>query len=121
MKWLGVMFALLVLAPCTAGWKHFPSAMLESSSYKDLTVAGMTQAQIDARPTVRIVIFDKVLGYLNWYHDDFKQDALEQCSTKCHVTNRRDEVAMADVVMFHAPTHGKMHPVFPPVSFTCVY
>lgn len=101
-------------------WKYFPSELIEKSSFNKLSISGMTTSEITSRPTVRIVIFDKVIGYLNWYHDDFKQDAEEQCATKCIISNRRDEVSLADVVIFHAPTHGRMHPVFPHV-FIIIY
>eukprot|EP01036_Dinobryon_divergens_P006107 gene6107-8099_t len=66
------------------------------------------------RPTIRIVMFDKIKGYLNWHQDWFKEAAEARCTTKCILLDERSDVSKADVVLFHAPTHGRSAPRFPP-------
>ena len=98
------------------GWDGFPSSKIELSSYNNLVLSKKaSKAEVDSRPEVKIVIFDKVIGYLNWYHQDFVDAAYKNCNTKCSITNRRDQAPLANVLIFHAPTHGQLHPVFPEV------
>lgn len=42
---------------------------------------------------VKIVVYDKIKGYLNWMQDWFIQAARERCSTVCTVTEDKNEVS----------------------------
>lgn len=44
------------------------------------------------RPYVTILVYDKIRGYLNWMQDWFRNAALKKCSTKCYLTENKDEV-----------------------------
>lgn len=42
---------------------------------------------------VKIVVYDKIKGYLNWMQDWFIQAARERCSTVCSVTEDKNQVS----------------------------
>ena len=69
------------------GFKGFPNDLIEHSSFNQYR-----NNNNNNREEINIVIFDKVIGYLNWYHDDFVKASYDSCSTKCKITNRRDRV-----------------------------
>ena len=62
------------------------------------------------RPSVTIIVYDKIRGYLNWMQDWFRQAALKKCSTRCYLSENKDDLSYADIVLFHAPTHGTVPP-----------
>eukprot|EP01038_Epipyxis_sp_PR26KG_P014187 gene14187-19038_t len=53
----------------------------------------------------RIVIYDKVRGYLNWMQDWFQLSVKEKCNKKCYLTENKKEMSNADIIVFHGPTH----------------
>jgi hypothetical protein len=59
------------------------------------------------KPTCKVVVYDQIKGYLNWLQDWFKKAALEQCETRNTLTEDKSQISSANVVLFHAPTHGK--------------
>jgi len=69
----------------------YPSAFVDKSSFTRI----MYNNSIDTinKPIINIVIYDKVVGYLNWIHNEFKAEALANCNTKCTISSRRDEVS----------------------------
>lgn len=75
-----------------------------------LLVAG--QDVVANRPVVRVVAYDRVRGFLNWLQDWFIEAARTQCpKTTCIITDNRREIKNADVILYHAPTHGKLPPL----------
>ena len=65
------------------------------------------------KAVVTLVVYDKIRGYLNWLQDWFRDAASTKCSTKCVLSEDRSLLASADMVIFHAPTHGQMNPALP--------
>jgi hypothetical protein len=47
-----------------------------------------------SRPIVRLLVYDKVQGYLNWILDWFKQGALKRCPTKCYLSSDVKDVSI---------------------------
>jgi len=63
------------------------------------------------RPTISLHMFDPIRGYLNWMQPRFIEHARSQCpTTKCVITAKPKD---ADMIIFHAPTHGKSSRRFP--------
>lgn len=56
---------------------------------------------------VRILVYDRISGFLNWFQDWFKDATSNRCRTKCILSDDKNQLNSADVVLFHAPTHGK--------------
>jgi hypothetical protein len=48
--------------------------------------------KIKNRRTVKIVIYDKVKGYLNWHQDWYKEAAESKCSTRCIISEDWSDV-----------------------------
>jgi hypothetical protein len=64
-----------------------------------------------SRPTISLHMFDPIRGYLNWMQPRFIEHARSQCpTTKCLITSKPKD---ADMIIFHAPTHGKSSRRFP--------
>ena len=57
------------------------------------------------RKKVEILLFDRVEGYLDWWRPEFVNNAKENCSTECIVSQDKSRLSTADGVIFHAPTH----------------
>lgn len=57
------------------------------------------------KQVVKILLFDKTQGYLNWGYKWFKNAAETKCSTRCIISEDRNTLQDADLVIFHAPTH----------------
>ena len=83
---------------------HRMAAALDDVMHNDLNRFNKTS---DAKDEVKIVVYDKVRGYLNWMQDWFQESARERCSTRCTITENKGGLNDADMVMFHAPTHGR--------------
>jgi len=66
---------------------------------QDLIVVG------DNKPIVKIVIYDRVAGYLNWLQDWFIDAARDNCSTICLISQKKTDLHDSDVVLYHGPTH----------------
>jgi Fucosyltransferase, N-terminal len=64
----------------------------------------------EEKPVVRVVVYDKIRGYLNWLQPWFIEAASTQCSTRCILSEKMLDIDKADVVVFHAPTHGQVTP-----------
>lgn len=58
------------------------------------------------KPIVKLVIYDRVGGYLNWLQDWFVNAARESCSTYCLISHRQNHLHDADIIIYHAPTHS---------------
>jgi hypothetical protein len=56
---------------------------------------------------VTILVYDNIKGYLNWMQPWFVTAVHDKCSTACTITTDKTKINKADVVVFHAPTHGK--------------
>ncbi len=79
-------------------------------AYLSITSSRDTSATSGAKPVIRVVVYDKIRGYLNWHNQWFKDAAAEKCSTTCIFSESLDDISSADVVLFHAPTHGQSSP-----------
>ena len=62
----------------------------------------------DGKQDINIVVYDSIKGYLNWAQDWFTNAALEKCSTRCRLIDDKSQIAKADVVIYHAPTHSQI-------------
>ena len=58
---------------------------------------------VSKRPKVKIVVWNKIAGYLDWLRDDFTSAARQRCSTECIFTKERGD---AQGYVFHAKTHS---------------
>ena len=59
----------------------------------------------DNKPIVKLVIYDRVAGYLNWLQDWFIDSARDNCSTICLISQKKTDIYDADIVLYHGPTH----------------
>lgn len=60
------------------------------------------------KPVVRVVAHDRIRGFLNWLQEWFMDAARTKCpTTTCIITENRNEESQADVILYHAPTHGE--------------
>ena len=80
-----------------------------------LVLADWLNHQIDQveKPEVVLVSYDNTKGYLNWMQDWFQSNARTNCSTKCVISEKKQDLMRADMVIFHAPTHGRESPRLP--------
>lgn len=58
-----------------------------------------------AKMRVEIVVLDKIRGYLNWMNEWFREAAERDCSTACTISESKENLSRAGIVLFHAPTH----------------
>ncbi|KAH8048361.1 alpha-(1-_3)-fucosyltransferase [Aureococcus anophagefferens] len=58
------------------------------------------------RRTIRVVVYNKIKGYLDWLRPDFVTDARSKCSTECVFSEGRRGLDRAHGVLFHAKTHS---------------
>ena len=58
------------------------------------------------RPTIKVLVWNRINGYLNWLEPDTVRKAKCECSTECLFVNRRDELSAADAVVFHGATRS---------------
>jgi|MDTB01.2.fsa_nt_gb hypothetical protein len=65
-----------------------------------------TSGQEDAKAMVKIVVHDRIRGFLNWLQPWFVEAARNQCSTRCVLTEDKGQMRSADIVVYHAPTHA---------------
>jgi hypothetical protein len=49
-------------------------------------------SKADKKPQVKILVYDKINGYLNWMQPWFVKAAKERCSTICTVTENKNQV-----------------------------
>jgi hypothetical protein len=59
----------------------------------------------DDKPIIKILIYDRVAGYLNWVQDWFIDAARDNCSTICLISQKKNELQESDIVLYHGPTH----------------
>jgi len=87
-----------------AGISQTSSTQAQTYSEKSGSVDDITR-----RPVVRIVVHDRIRGYLNWMQEWFQEASKMQCSTRCLISEDMSPRSQesADVILFHAPTHGK--------------
>lgn len=83
---------------------------ISRSDLHNSTFAVSRSLSIERKETVRVVVYDKIKGYLNWLNPWFIEAAEKQCSTKCILSDKPQDLNNADVVVFHAPTHGQQDP-----------
>lgn len=95
--WLVVIFFSVCLLSLLPG--------LVKCDEKETTI--VTPTSVVKKERIQIVVHDKIRGYLNWLQDWFQEAARTQCSTECLITEDRSKMESADIVLFHAPTHGK--------------
>ena len=62
------------------------------------------------KPMVKIVVHDRIRGFLNWLQPWFVEAAKTQCPTKCILTEDKSQMKSADMVVYHAPTHARVSP-----------
>ena len=66
------------------------------------------------KPVVRVVAHDRIRGFLNWLQDWFVDAARTQCpNVTCIITENKGELGRADVILYHAPTHGERSTMIP--------
>ena len=65
-----------------------------------------TVASSAPRRTIRVVVYNKIKGYLDWLRPDFVTDARSKCSTECVFSEGRRGLDRAHGVLFHAKTHS---------------
>lgn len=59
----------------------------------------------DKKPQVKILVYDKINGYLNWMQPWFIKAAKERCSTICTVTENKNQVRHVHVhILVHVVT-----------------
>jgi len=59
----------------------------------------------DNKPIIKLVIYDRVAGYLNWLQEWFIDAARDNCSTICLISQKKHDVHDSDIVLYHGPTH----------------
>ena len=94
------LFHLIVFVGAASGRVGSPT----NTKMKLHQIASSTN---DNKDTIRIVAYDNIRGYLNWLQEWFQMASKSQCSTKCLITDDKSALPTADIVLFHAPTHGK--------------
>ena len=70
--------------------QSMPSTTRQNDGRKLLRADGNGKSK---KPHVKIVVYDKIKGYLNWMQDWFIQAASERCSTVCSVTEDKKQVS----------------------------
>ena len=55
-------------------------------------LANTDSIKTDKKPQVKILVYDKINGYLNWMQPWFVKAAKERCSTICTVTENKNQV-----------------------------
>lgn len=70
------------------------------------------------KAVVRLLVYDKTKGYLNWFMEWFVKAARDRCSVTCLLTEDRATMNTADMLIFHAPTHLNTPPNSRNVIFT---
>ena len=68
-----------------------------------------TNVNMNDRPKVqvKVLIWSKIAGYLDWLRDDFTSAAKTMCpNVECILTTNRQEIQSVDAVFFHGPTHS---------------
>jgi len=56
---------------------------------------------------VKVLIWSKVAGFIDWLRDDFTSAAKTMCpNVECVLTSNRNELQSVDAVFFHGPTHS---------------
>lgn len=94
------LIASLLLNP----WLSQALPDLNSTMAHGRRLAGST------RETVRLLLYDKTKGYLNWFMEWFVTAARDKCSVTCILTEDRAFLDTADMLVFHAPTHTNVPP-----------
>ena len=60
------------------------------------------------KAVVKIVVHDRIRGFLNWLQPWFVEAARTQCPTTCVLTEDKSHMKSADMVVYHAPTHAQV-------------
>lgn len=55
---------------------------------------------------MKVLVWNKIRGFLDWLRPDFVKDAREKCSTECVFTDSKGQLGSAQGVLFHAKTHS---------------
>lgn len=72
-------------------------------------ITGVIAAGVNSNQSVcKIVIHDRIGGFLNWLQDWFKQALKDKCPRPVVILDGTKEIASADYVIFHAPTHTRL-------------
>ena len=74
-----------------------------------ITLVRISSGQEDEKAAVKIVVHDRIRGFLNWLQPWFLEAAKNQCSTRCILTEDKGQMRNADMVVYHAPTHTGDH------------
>ena len=72
-----LLFGLIIVFPSTV-------AALDNVMHNDLNRFNKTTD--GSKDEVRIVVYDKVRGYMNWMQEWFQESARDRCSTKCTIS-----------------------------------
>ena len=54
----------------------------------------------------KVLVWNKIGGFLDWLREDFTKDAIDKCSTECVFTKDKKYFASSAGVLFHAKTHS---------------
>ena len=81
--------------------------VVEGSLQVSAAPKGKDLSAAPQKEVVKIVAYDPIRGYLNWMQPWFREAARTQCSTECIISEDTRHLKESDVVLFHAPTHGK--------------
>ena len=66
------------------------------------------------KPVIKIVVYDNIVGYLNWIQDWFIKHAATKCpNSVCNLSRDKSSIDRADIIVFHAPTHNREGLRFP--------
>ena len=50
------------------------------------------------KPNIKVVVYDKIRGYLNWFQEWFVEFASENCnSTTCILSENKDDVSYIEL------------------------
>ena len=103
------MHLVLVVLCCmdVNGIEHKDSSM---TNFSDVSRERALSTQ---KETVRIGVYNNIIGYLNWQEPWFTTYAAQKCSTNCVFSLDASAVENADVVVFLASTFKRKHPPFP--------
>jgi hypothetical protein len=86
--------------------------LLESSVYANNSTryAARKLNVFSKKEDCTIIALDKIRGYLNWMQDWFQKAAATKCSKRViikeYISNKKSERTIADIILFHGPTHG---------------
>ena len=83
-----------------------PSETIQNGSAPHLLPYLRDPSSRAPRRRIKVVVYNKIAGYLDWLRQDFVSAAQHKCSTECIFTNNRRQMGDAQGILFHAKTHS---------------